>query len=227
MNTAAPSRKKNRLRQLWRGVGLSVLLVAAFQIWCAWQVYGYARPHAESAEPADAAIVLGAAAWGSRPSPVFRERINHAIALYQSGRVGKLVFTGGSRTAGFPSEGEVARRWAVKQGVPDADIIFETRSKDTFQNLANARFLMRRHGLDSAIIVSDPYHMARAMAIARDFGIKAQPSPTPTSRYTEASEEARLKFFVQESYALFVYRLLWVAKRVQGWIMGEEASLDG
>ena len=205
MNTAAPNRKKNRLRQLWRGVGLSVLLVAAFQIWCAWQVYGYARPHAESAEPADAAIVLGAAAWGSRPSPVFRERINHAIALYQSGRVGKLVFTGGSRTAGFPSEGEVARRWAVKQGVPDADIIFETRSKDTFQNLANARFLMRRHGLDSAIIVSDPYHLARALEIASDLDIEAYISATPTTRFDQGKEKN--KFLLQESYALFLYRI--------------------
>jgi len=107
-------------------------------------------------------VVLGAAAWGKNPSPVFRERINHAIALYQSERVEKLIFTGGTRKEGYPSEGEVARKFAIKQGIPSHDILYETRSKDTYQNLVNTRLLIQKHKIHSVIIVSDAFHLARA-----------------------------------------------------------------
>ncbi len=209
---------KPTLRYLRYGFLLSILSILALQAWCAWQVYQYAHAPAELPKHADAAVVLGAAAWGDKPSPVFRERINHAIALYQSERVEKLIFTGGTRKEGYPSEGEVARKFAIKQGIPSHDIIYETRSKDTYQNLVNTRLLMQKHKLHHVIIVSDPYHMARAIAIAQDLGIPATPSPTPTSRYAEASEQARWKFFIQESYSLFIYRLLHAGRTVLDWV---------
>ena len=209
---------KPTLRYLRHGFLLSILSILALQAWCAWQVYQYAHAPAALPKHADAAVVLGAAAWGGKPSPVFRERINHAIALYQSERVEKLIFTGGTRKEGYPSEGEVARKFAIKQGIPSHDIIYETRSKDTYQNLVNTRLLMQKHKLHHVIIVSDPYHMARAVAIAQDLGIPAPPSPTPTSRYTEASEQVRWKFFIEESYSLFIYRLLHAGRTVLDWI---------
>ena len=210
--------QKSTLRYLRYGFLLSILSILALQAWCAWQVYQYAHAPAALPKHADAAVVLGAAAWGDKPSPVFRERINHAIALYQSERVEKLIFTGGTRKEGYPSEGEVARKFALKQGIPSHDIIYETRSKDTYQNLVNTRLLIQKHKIHSVIIVSDPYHMARAVAIARDLGIPATPSPTPTSRYTEASEQTRWKFFIEESYSLFIYRLLHAGRTVLDWI---------
>ena len=147
---------KPTLRYLRYGFLLNILSILALQAWCAWQVYQYAHAPAELPKHADAAVVLGAAAWGDKPSPVFRERINHAIALYQSERVEKLIFTGGTRKEGYPSEGEVARKFAIKQGIPSHDIIYETRSKDTYQNLVNTRLLMQKHKLQQVIIVSDP-----------------------------------------------------------------------
>lgn len=200
------------LRPLLRGIWVSLLLLAIGQGWFAWQVYRYAQPPTRLPVPADAAVVLGAAAWGDKPSPVFRERINHAIGLYQTGTVEKLIFTGGTPKAGYASEAEVARRFAIKQGVDAADIYFETTSKDTYQNLVNTRLLMRRHNIRSVIIVSDPYHIARAAAMAEDLGIRAAYSPTPTSRFNQASATVRGKFFLQESYRLFLYRLLYAAK---------------
>ena len=197
-----------RLRYLWRGLGLSVLVLLLGQAWCAWEVYNYAELNAPLPEHADAVVILGAAAFGEKPSPVFRERINHGIALYQTGVVGKIIFTGGTPKAGFMTEAEVGRKFAIKQGIPEHDIIYETRSKDTFQNLANTRLLMQKHHLQNVIIVSDPYHMARAMAIADDFGINAIASPTPTSRYTH------WRFFAKESHQLFVYRILYAGKKI-------------
>ncbi len=211
-------KQKSTLRYLRYGLLLSILSILALQAWCAWQVYQYATQPTQLPKHADAAVVLGAAAWGDKPSPVFRERINHAISLYQSERVEKLIFTGGTRKEGYPSEGEVARKFAIKQGIPSHDILYETRSKDTYQNLANTRLLIQKHKLHSVIIVSDPYHMARAIAIAQDLGIQATPSPTPTSRYTEASEQTRWKFFIQESYSLFIYRLLHAGRTLLDWL---------
>lgn len=209
------NRFKSSLRYLIRGLILSLLCIIAFWLWCAWQVYDYARPNDNAA--ADVAIVLGAAAWGEKPSPVFRERINHALALYQTHRVEKLMFTGGTPKEGYTTEAEVARKFAIKQGVPAEDIVFENKSKDTFQNLVNARALMRKHRLKKAVLVSDPYHMARARAIALDLGMDIVLSPTPTSRFSQASKETQQRFFLQESHALFVYRLLfwgnWLLKK--------------
>lgn len=191
------------------GLVLSVVCIMAFWFWCAWLVYDASQPNDDA--HADVAIVLGAAAWGEKPSPVFRERINHALALYQTHRVEKLMFTGGTPKAGFATEAEVARKFAIKQGIPENDIIFENQSKDTFQNLVNARQLMRRHRLHTAVLVSDPYHMARAKMMAEDLGMKVTISPTPTSRFSQASKQTQWAFFMQESHALFVYRLLFWA----------------
>lgn len=198
---------------LWL-VFLLLLVLGGLFAFSVKQVADYARYPVPASLRADAAVVLGAAAWGVRPSPVFRERINHGIALYQSGQVDKLVFTGGTPKPGFMTEAEVARRFALKQGVPPADILLETTSKDTYENLRNTQALMRRHGLRKVLVVSDPYHMARAAAMAADLGIAAEFSPTPTSRFNDSSSAAQKRFFWQESYALFVFRLWQAAKAV-------------
>lgn len=203
---------KQTWHYLLRGLILSILAIIAFFAWCAWQVYNYARPINNA--QADVAIVLGAAAWGEKPSPVLRERINHALSLYQTHRVDKLIFTGGTPKVGFPTEAEVARKFALKQGIPAENIIIETSSKDTFQNLVNAREMMRRHRLQTAVLVSDPYHMARTRAIALDLGMDVVISPTPTSRFNQANKQTQRQFFLQESYALFIYRLLYWSNRL-------------
>jgi vancomycin permeability regulator SanA len=98
---------------------LVLLLVGAVELLgVAWQIVSYGNLPA--GDDADAAIVLGAAAWGNKPSPVYRERINEAIALYKAGRVRYLVFTGGTPAPGYPAEGEVGRKFAIEHGVPAA-----------------------------------------------------------------------------------------------------------
>ncbi|EGZ51328.1 YdcF family protein [Neisseria wadsworthii] len=194
---------KSLLRYFFVGIFASLMLPILLMLYCAFDVYqtGNAKPQTIYA---DAAVVLGAAAWGKNPSPVFRERINHAITLYQSRRVEKLIFTGGSPKEGYMTEAEVGRRYALKQGVPKKDILFENTSRDTFQNLQNIRKLLRDNDIDTVILVSDPYHLARARTMAHDLGINAATSATPTSRFTES--EKRRRFLMQETYALFTYR---------------------
>lgn len=201
---------------LLRGIALSILLIAALFSMSVWQVHRTGNTPLPPDARADAAVVLGAAAWDKRPSPVFRERINHAITLYQDQRVDKIVFTGGTPKKGYMTEAEVGRRYAIKQGIPARNILFENTSRNTYENIRNIRPLLRPNGIRSVIIVSDPYHLARAQAIARDFDIRAQVSATPTTLLGRG--ESRSRFLMQESYALFVYRIESWSQSVWDWL---------
>jgi uncharacterized SAM-binding protein YcdF (DUF218 family) len=178
-------------------------VIVAVLGYSAWGIYAYSQR--SYAIQADAAVVLGAAAWGEDPSPVFRERINHAITLYRDGVVRKIVFTGGQGDPSEPPEAIVAKRYALEHDVPEGDILVETLSRTTQQNLYYARQVARQNALNTMLIVSDPLHMKRAILIARDLGLEAYPSPTPTTRYR--SMGSRLAFLGRETYFYVTYLL--------------------
>ena len=148
---------------------------------------------------ADAAIVLGAAPWGDEPSPVFRERINHAITLYQNKFVRKIILTGGPRDA------EVARDYVLKQGIPTHEVLWQNISRTTEQDLYYARELSKPEGIASFLIVSDPLHMKRAMLMAHDLDMDAQSAPTPTTRYQSWNTQG--EFLLRESFLYLGYLL--------------------
>ena len=157
---------------------------------------------------ADAAIVLGAAVWGSRPSPVFAERIQHGIHLYHEGRVRALIFTGGLGQGDELTEAEAGRAFALARGVPAEDIWIETVSTVTAENVAQAARIVEEVGFSRVLMVSDPLHMKRSVILARDLGLDAYPSPTPTSRYR--SWWSKSGFLVRETFWYAAY----VAQRV-------------
>ncbi len=179
------------------------LLVAGFS-WCLilgaviWQ-YG----EQDGAARSDCIIVLGAAVQGTTASPVFEERIRHGIGLYDAGYAPKLLFTGGFGDGQIHSESGMGRSIAIRHGVPATDILIEETSRTTHQNLFEARSLMRLHGMRSAIVVSDPLHMKRAMMMADGLGMAAASSPTPTSRYR--SLRTKLGFLLREIYFIHHY----------------------
>ena len=161
----------------------------------------------DDARPADAIIVLGAAAYDAKPSPVFEERIRHGIDLYKRGLAPKLIFTGGYGGVGARfSESQVARRYALRQGVPDKAILIESLSRNTHDNLRQASLLMQQHQLHDVIVVSDPLHMARALRLSDELGIEALASSTPSTRFR--SFHTSWRFLAQEIY--FFHRDLFV-----------------
>ena len=158
-----------------------------------------------SNKPADSIIILGAAVSGNKPSPVFEERIKHGINLYQQGLAKKIIFTGGVGSDKDFSESAVGRSVALRAGVPLEDILIEQLSRTTQENLHFAKNLMESSSLHSAIIVSDPLHMKRAIIMAEDLGIDAQSSPTPTTKYKGL--KVRFDFLLREIYFINHYHL--------------------
>jgi len=185
-------------------VVLAILAFAAISIvgYAATSIYAYGKQTAHTS--AQAAIVLGASVWTNYPSPVFIERINHGIALYHTGQVESLLFTGGIGPGETIAESEAAKRYAIAQGVPASDILTESESHTTDENLRFAKSVAEQHHLQSFLIVSDPLHMKRAMAMAEDLRLNALPSPTPTTRYKTV--RSQLGFLAHETYFYLDYR---------------------
>jgi uncharacterized SAM-binding protein YcdF (DUF218 family) len=191
----------------FRSVGVLILWLFMLSIcsygFVAWQILQYGNQVAEVS--ADAAIVLGAAAWGSKPSPVYRERIVEAIALYKAGKVHWIILTGGSTHPGYPSEAQVGRQFCVSRGVPIAATLMDETSRTTWQNLDGAKRLMSSRGIRTVLLVSDPLHMRRSMSMAEDLQLKALPAPTASSRFR--SWVTRGKFLWRETWLYLAYAI--------------------
>ncbi|KRG73556.1 protein sanA-like protein [Stenotrophomonas chelatiphaga] len=186
---------------MWRLFVLVLVWLLGVTGWIMW------IGERDQAAKADAIIVLGAAAYDAKPSPVFQERIRHGLDLYEAGYAPLLIFTGGYGGSGARfSESQVARRYALKQGVPAKAILIETQSRNTVQNLVEAKRLMDQHELHRVIIVSDPLHMARALRLSRAMGIDALASSTPSTRFR--SFHTSWRFLAQEIY--FFHRDLFM-----------------
>jgi len=153
---------------------------------------------------ADAIVVLGAAQYDGRPSPVFEARLAHAVELYHKGLATTFVVTGGRIPGDTTTEAAVARAYAIDHGVPADAIIGEFEARNTLTSMRSVAHLLRDRGLHSAVFVSDPTHMLRVLRMADDLGIDGYGSPTPNSP-AMADPVARLQATVHELGALGVY----------------------
>ena len=168
----------------------------------------------DNRQQSDVAIVLGAGTINNEASPVFKERVNHAVDLYKSAVVKKIIITGGLGEGSVLADSQVAKQYALSLGVPQEDVLTEETSTVTQENLENAKQLMDKNGYRTAVIVSDPLHMARAMLMAKDAGLNAVSSPTPTSAYKTL--DTTLPFFFREEMYYCGYRFFriwqWITK---------------
>lgn len=165
-----------------------VIVVLAVVVWGA----------RDMARPADAIVVLGAAQYAGRPSPVLKARLDHAVGLWKRGLAGRLVLTGGKGTGDTISEAAVGRRYAIKAGVADSAILLETDGRTTSASLAAVAQIMEEEQLERAILVSDPFHMLRLQIVAKRLGVKSVTSPTRTSPISANRLEA-LAYVMGES----------------------------
>ena len=185
-----------------------VIIVALNLLICAISIISFSKRDEKS--KSDVAVVLGAGTTNGEVSPVYRERINHAIWLYENGYVDYLIFTGGFGEKNSVSDSEAAKRYALSRAVPENVIFIEEASTITEENLEQAKIIMDNNSWESAIIVSDPLHMKRAMLMASDQLINARSSPTPTTMYK--TPKTKLPFLLREEFFYIGYSIVRIFK---------------
>jgi uncharacterized SAM-binding protein YcdF (DUF218 family) len=185
------------------------LLLLVFIAWLASLVGVLLWEHRDEARPAAAIVVLGAAQYVGRPSPVLRARLDHALQLWQRGVAPRMVLTGGRGEGDTTSEAAVGRRYVMRRGVPDSAILLETRGRTTSESLQEVAIIMDAQPSREVILVSDPFHMLRLAILARRFGMIPYTSPTRTSPIS-ASRGQSWRYAIAESlkvpFAFFLER---------------------
>jgi uncharacterized SAM-binding protein YcdF (DUF218 family) len=179
-------------------IKLGLVLVAGWAL-CLASIHLWGR---RSETPrSDAIVVLGAAQYDGRPSPVLKARLDHAIALYERGVAPVIITTGGQAPGDTVSEAVVSRRYAMRHGVPAAAILTERGGMTTVESMKAVGRLMRSREMDSAVLVSDPFHMLRLKLLARQVGFRGYTSPTRTSPIS-ANQSQERKHLIRESFSL-------------------------
>jgi uncharacterized SAM-binding protein YcdF (DUF218 family) len=156
---------------------LSVLLIG-YLFWIGRQIYR--QSNVEEAQVADVILVLGAAEYRGKPSPVLKARLDHALWLYYQKMAPRILTTGGAGGDPIFTEGEVARAYFVERGIPSEAILVESEGESTMHSTAVAAEIMRRMGLKSCIVVSDGYHIFRVKKMLEFRGLSVYGSPRPT-----------------------------------------------
>ena len=194
MNRAAKA--KQAIKVARRTVTFGMLTV--FFIWLVSAVTVLFWSSRDEARPAQAIVVLGAAQYAGKPSPVLRARLDHALDLWNHHLASLLILTGGTGSGDTTSEAAVGRTYAKKHGVPDSAILVENEGRTTSESMRAVAGMLEVRGLQSALLVSDPFHMLRLRILARRFGFTPYTSPTRTSPISPNREE-RWKYIFSES----------------------------
>lgn len=198
MTRAAKAKQKakqavNLIRRL-----LTIAVVATFALWVISAAAVLIWSSRDEARPAQAIVVLGAAQYAGKPSPVLRARLDHALELWNRRLASLLILTGGTGSGDTTSEAAVGRTYAKKRGVPDSVILVESEGRTTSESMRAVAGMLEVRGLQSALLVSDPFHMLRLRILARRFGFTPYTSPTRTSPISPNREE-RWKYIFSES----------------------------
>lgn len=160
---------------------LGLLLLAAGIAFTVALVFVLVVSQQDERRAADAIVVLGAAQYNGRPSPVLKARLDHAADLYRDKLAPRIIVTGGVGRGDTMSEAAVSRRYLLWRGVRDTAIVVQPQGRSTYTSMTVvARWLQLRR-LSSVILVSDPFHMCRLRLEARRTELTAYTSPTPTS----------------------------------------------
>ena len=198
MTRAARAKEKARqAANLVRRI-LTIVVVAIFALWVISAAAVLIWSSRDEARPAQAIVVLGAAQYAGRPSPVLRARLDHALDLWNRHLATLLILTGGTGAGDTTSEAAVGRTYAKKHGVPDSAILVESEGRTTSESMRAVAGMLEVRGLQSALLVSDPFHMLRLRILAKRFGFTPYTSPTQTSPISP-NREQRWKYIFSES----------------------------
>lgn len=186
-------------------IGFLVLIIIAAGLGCIQFYSIISTGEQQQPQQNDVIIVLGAGVWANGPSPSMQGRTRHAAALYHQGYAQHLIVSGGLGDYP-PTEAKAMQELLIQLDVPAESIILEEQSVNTEENIAYSKELMDQQGLNTALIVTDVFHLKRALLIAKKQGLTASGSAVKDSvLYTNKS--LLLKYSWREVIALFVYKL--------------------
>jgi len=168
--------RAHRRRWIGRLVLAAVLALVGYLVLTFVQFLSASR--ADDRVRSDAIVVLGAAQYDGTPSPVLRQRLDHALDLYRDGVAGRIVLTGGKQAGDRFTEAYAGYRYLTGRGVPGDDLLVVTDGSSTWDSLRAAERVLRREGLDRVTLVSDSYHSRRLLGVADEVGLDAGVSPS-------------------------------------------------
>lgn len=189
---------------------MSVAALAA--VWAALGIGAAAREIrrqsvVDEARPADVIVVLGAAEYRGRPSPVLEARLNHALFLYLQNMAPRILTTGGAGGDPTFTEGGVAHAYLSRHGVPAEAILVESEGESTVHSIAVAAEIMQRMNLRSCIVVSDGYHIYRVKKMLEERGLKVYGSPRPEDRHPEPGDWRQQWVYMRQAVAYGLWRI--------------------
>jgi uncharacterized SAM-binding protein YcdF (DUF218 family) len=172
----APTRRSPLRRVVGAGLVVLLVLLVVVPLLAVGRVVQAATT--DDRTPTDAVIVLGAAQFWGRPSPVLEARLTHARDLLDDDVAPRIITVGGKQSGDITTEAQAGKQWLVDAGVPGRSVVAVAEGRDTLSSLTAAAELMARRGWTSATIVTDPAHTARSLDMARAVGIDAHGSPS-------------------------------------------------
>lgn len=188
-------------------VGLTVSAVVA--TWATVAIAVAVAGTEDQAGPVDAIVVLGAAQYNGRPSPVFRARLDHAATLYRAGHAPVVLVTGGIGRRDTLSEAAVGARYLASSGLPPAAVVALPAGADTYASLAEVGGWFRGRGSRRVLLVSDGFHLLRLRVLAARLALEPYTSPAPDSPIT-ANRRRYLAYVAAEGIKV---PLTWLFQR--------------
>ena len=184
---------------------VSLIVVAAYPTWLAYQVWEQSRR--DEVYYADAIVVLGAAQYNGEPSPVFKARLDQAAYLFSEGLAETVIVTGGRQPGDTFTEAAAGARYLTEEGVPLGQILSETKGLTTRESLQGAWELAEERSIRKVLLVSDPMHSERIKRIASDLGFaRAFASPANYEKLNR-SRTTKAKELVREVASLIAYEV--------------------
>ncbi|MBC2579217.1 YdcF family protein [Clostridium sp. DJ247] len=162
------------------------------------------------AQKSDCIIVLGCSVYGTVPSPFLVWRTEHALQLYNKGYGKYIIVSGGKGPGEDISEAEAMRRYLISKGMDQSKILVEDKSSSTMANLINSKIIMKEKNLNTAVIVSNKFHLKRASLMAKEQNINASYSGVFVKDY-KAHE---IKGYIREVPAFVKYYMLKAYSRI-------------
>ena len=181
-----------------RRIGIAAALTPTL-LYLATILTVFAVSRQDQRRPVDAIVVLGAAQYTGKPSPVLRARLDHAFTLYQEGLAATVVVTGGIGAGDRVSEATVGRQYLVGRGVPEAAVVVRPEGRSTQASVRSVADWAADRGVKRVLLVSDPFHMLRLRLETARTGLEAFTSPTRTSPIS-GRWRSELFFFFQEGW---------------------------